>query len=130
MLPGNNGIRKFESMKITIYHKPDCSKSCGALDIIKNRTEKIEIIDYITNPPTKAQLTELLTKLGMKPEDLVRKKEDLFKENFEGKQFNDDEWMDILINNPVLIERPVIVKGDKAIIARPPEIAEKFLSED
>lgn len=115
-------------MSVTIYHKPECSKSCEALSILKGTKEKVEIINYIEHPPSKKLLRDLLKKLGMKAEQLVRKKEPLFREKFEGRKFTQAEWIDILVKNPILIERPIIVKGDKAIIARPPELAEQFLN--
>ncbi|MBC7865870.1 MAG: arsenate reductase (glutaredoxin) [Bacteroidia bacterium] len=108
-------------MEITIYHKPSCSKSCEVLQLIKGKKIKPTIINYIENPPTKKELKELLKKLGMKAEELVRKKEHIYKDNFEGKKFTEAQWIEILIKNPVLIERPIVVKGDKAIIVRPNE---------
>lgn len=115
---------------VTIYHKPTCSKSCEVFDVLKKKQVAYKVVEYLETPPSKEELKELLRKLGMRAEELVRKKEPLYKENYEGKEISEEAWLDILINHPILIERPILVKGDKAIIARPTELAEKFLAEE
>lgn len=114
---------------ITIYHKPSCSKSTEALRLLEKKNAELEIIEYLENPPTRKELAELLKKLGLKAEELVRKKEKLFQEKFEGKNFSEMEWIELMVKNPVLIERPIIVKGEKAIIGRPAERVEEFLNQ-
>lgn len=104
-----------------IYHNPKCSKSREALDLIKKEGVEPEIIDYLKTPPTEAKLRELLFMLGMKPEEIVRKKENIYKENYKDKSFTDDEWIEILCENPVLIERPIVVENGKAVIGRSAE---------
>lgn len=106
---------------IKIYHNNRCSKSRCTLDIINDKESEVEIIDYQLNPPTKDELKEILTMLGVRPIDIVRKGEAIFKENFKGKDLTDDQWMDAMIQHPKLIERPIVVNGDKAVIGRPPE---------
>ena len=108
-------------MKTTIYHNPRCSKSREALNLLIEHKEDIEIINYLKEDLSEKELTDVINKLGIKPELLVRKSELLFKEKFAGKNFTDKQWIDILIKNPSLIERPIIVKGKKAIIGRPPQ---------
>ncbi len=113
---------------ITIYHNNRCSKSRDSLCILQENTSNINIIDYQKNPPSATELKALLAKLKMKPEELARKGEKLYKEQFAGKSFSDDEWLKILSENPILIERPIIVNGDKAVIGRPPEKVKQLLA--
>lgn len=81
----------------------------------------MKIIEYLKTPPTPEELKVLLGMLGIKASELVRKKEPLFKEQFEGKKITETQWLKILSKNPILIERPILVKGGKAIIGRPTE---------
>lgn len=104
-----------------IYHNPRCSKSRQTLELIQQAGQQIEIIDYLNQPPSEKELTTIIKLLGINAEDLVRKNEDLYKEKFKGKKITQQEWVKILIEHPKLIERPIIIKGDKAIIGRPPE---------
>lgn len=105
-----------------IYHNPRCSKSRQTLELLQQNTkEKIEIVEYLNNVPTVKELTEITTLLKIKPEELVRKGEDVYKEKFKGKTMKDSEWIKAMIENPKLIERPIVVANNKAIIGRPPE---------
>lgn len=113
--------------KIEIYHNTRCSKSRCALDILNTKGVDVVIHDYLKTPPTKKQLKDLLAKLGIKASELVRKKEPIFLEKFKDKKFTETEWITILSENPILIERPIVVDGYGAIIARPPELLEEFL---
>lgn len=106
---------------ITIYHNTRCGKSRCALDILQKKKAEINVIEYLKVPPTEKELKEILKKLGMKAEDILRKKEDLFIKKFSGKKYSENEWIAILVKNPILIERPIVVKGNKAVIGRPPE---------
>ncbi len=112
---------------IKIYHNVRCSKSRDVCTILKKKKVKAEVIEYLKTPPSPEEIKELLKMLGMKAEELVRKKEPLFIEKFAGKKFTNAQWIKILSKNPILIERPIIVKGDKAIIGRPPEKVLEFL---
>jgi arsenate reductase len=107
---------------IIIYYKAKCSKCETALDLLEQNNCEIEMREVSKKSLSKKELKELLAKLGCKPIDLVRKKENLYKEKFEGKNFTDSEWLQILTEHPELIERPIIVDGYKAIIGRPPEL--------
>jgi arsenate reductase (glutaredoxin) len=109
---------------LVIYHNPRCSKSRAACDLLVEKGFKAEVIDYLKTPPDKETLGKLLQKLGMKAEALVRKGEETFKIHYAGKVLNDDDWLNALVTYPILIERPIIVQGDKAVIGRP---AEKIL---
>ena len=106
---------------ITIYHNPRCSKSRSALALLQEKGVHPHIIEYLKDPPTKEILRAILRKLGMKPEQLVRKNEDAYKERYAGKALSDEQWLDALAKNPILIERPIVVKGNKAVIGRPAE---------
>jgi arsenate reductase (glutaredoxin) len=105
----------------TIYHNPRCGKSRGALALLEQKGVQPHIIEYLKTPPTKEELRAILKKLGMKPEQLVRKGEDIYREKFAGRTLADEQWLDALVKNPILIERPIVVKGDRAVIGRPPE---------
>ena len=104
-----------------IYFNKECSKCQEAYELIKSHGGSVEIVDYLNHPPTLETLASIVKVLGITPFDLVRQKEPLFIENFGGKEFSDEEWLKILSENPVLIERPIIIDGNKAIIGRPPE---------
>lgn len=103
---------------ITIYHNPRCGKSRNALKTLQEVGVEPIIVEYLQNPPDKSELKSLLKKLGMKPHDLIRKKEKVYIENYKGKSLTDDEWLDVLAKNPILIERPIVIIGSKAWIAR------------
>ncbi len=105
-----------------IYYNPECSKCNLALGILKKNNCQVEIREYLKIPPSIEELKELIKLLGCKPFDVVRKGEPLFLEKFLGKIISDEEWYFILSNNPILIERPIVIDGDKAIIGRPPEL--------
>lgn len=103
---------------IQMLHNPRCTKSRQALEILTESGENPEIIEYLKNPLSIEELQDIITKLKIKPEDLVRKKEPLFIENYKGKTFTDKQWIKILSENPVLIERPILIKDNKAVIGR------------
>lgn len=105
---------------ITIYHNTRCSKSRSAVHILSERNIPFELRLYMEKPFTRKELADVLHKLSMKPVDLLRKTETIFKEL---KQSNptEDEWIDLMIAHPQIIERPIVVADEKAIVARPPE---------
>lgn len=105
---------------LRIYFKPNCSTCRTALSLIKeNSDEDYELIEYLVEIPSEKEIRDILKMLGMKAEDLVRKKEKLYQEKFEGKKISNAEWIKILHKNPILIERPILVKDGRAIIGRP-----------
>ncbi|GJM29122.1 MAG: arsenate reductase (glutaredoxin) [Cyclobacteriaceae bacterium] len=106
---------------LTVFHNPRCRKSREALSLLEDANHDIEIREYLKHPPTTAELTLLLKKLGLRPLDLIRTGEKLFRENYKGKDLADSDWIKIMVNNPILIERPIVIKGQKAVIGRPPE---------
>ena len=112
-----------------IYHNPRCTKSRQALAELQVCDPAVEVIDYQINPLSKTALQELLQLLALKPSQIVRKGEALYKAEFKDKNFTEEEWLDILVKYPRLIERPIIVKGDKAIIGRDAIALTKFLGQ-
>lgn len=104
---------------IQIYHNNRCSKSRQALQLLQDKAQEIEVIEYLKNPPTAEELRQLLQKLGMPLEKLLRKSETVFKELYKGKSLSDEEWIQAMVSHPVLIERPIVVKGNKAVVGRP-----------
>jgi arsenate reductase len=107
---------------LKVYFKPNCATCRTALSLLKNNTdEEMELIEYLVETPSAKEIKEILQMLGMKAEDLVRKKEHLYKEKYERKKISNDEWIKIMVKNPILIERPIVVKDGKALIGRPPE---------
>ncbi|MDB4060962.1 arsenate reductase (glutaredoxin) [Vicingaceae bacterium] len=109
-----------------IYHNPRCTKSRQTLALIEAAGIKPEIIKYLENIPSKEELLDLLMKLNLKPADILREGEVAYKEIIKGKSFGDEELIQIMIENPKLIERPIVVRGNKAVLGRPPENAEKL----
>jgi arsenate reductase (glutaredoxin) len=106
---------------ITIYHNPRCGKSRAALAILAESGIDPVVVEYLKNPPTKDEMRAILKKLGMKPEQIVRKGEDVYKEKFAKKSQDENQWLDALVKNPILIERPIVIRGNRAVIGRPPE---------
>jgi arsenate reductase len=107
--------------KVTLYYNPRCSKCREALCMLEEKGIKAELVEYLTTPPTEKELKEVLRKLGLKPMDIIRTKEPLFVEKYKGKKKTDAEWIKILSKNPILIERPIAIEGNKAIVGRPPQ---------
>ncbi len=113
---------------LKIYHNPRCSKSRQTLELINDADTEVEVIEYLKTPPTEDELHDLITKLNLPIEYLIRKNEEVYKTEFKGKEFTEDEWIKILVENPVLIERPIVVNQDgEAILGRPPENVIKLL---
>lgn len=106
---------------IYIYHNPRCSKSRQALSLIKEKGYEPVVIEYLKEIPTAKEFKTLLAKLNMKPEQLLRKGEKEYKEKLKNLNLSDEEWIHIMLENPVLIERPIVVKGNKGVVGRPIE---------
>ncbi|MCG3166068.1 MAG: putative protein YfgD [Bacteroidia bacterium] len=104
-----------------IYHNPRCTKSRETLALLEKKKVKPEVVEYLKTPPSATELKALLKKLGLSVQEIIRKKEPLFIEKFKDKKLSDEKWITVLVKNPVLIERPIVVKGNKAVIGRPPE---------
>ncbi len=106
---------------ITIYHNPRCSKSRQTLAILKEHKLSIKVKEYLKEIPTKEELEGLINKLGISPDELIRKGEKDWKQNFAEKKMSHADLIDAMLLYPKLIERPIVVKGEQAIIGRPPE---------
>ncbi|OYP36560.1 arsenate reductase (glutaredoxin) [Rhodopirellula sp. MGV] len=105
---------------IEVFHNPRCTKSREAVELLKSRGIEFEEIRYLDDPPSAKVLRQVIKKLGIKPEQLVRKKEKLYKElDLDAESFTDRDWIDVMVANPKLIERPIVIQGDKAAIGRP-----------
>lgn len=107
--------------EFTIYHNPRCTKSRQTLELLRAKGAEPRIIEYLKTPPTKAELEAILAKLGMEPEALVRKSENVYRTRYAGKALTRAQWLDALVRDPILIERPIVVSGAKAVLGRPPE---------
>lgn len=113
---------------IKIYHNNRCSKSRAGLKFLEELNLEIEIINYLSETPfTFDSLKNLISKTGLKTEELVRKHEDLYKKNYKGKVYTDDEWITILVENPKLLHRPIVEMGSKAVWAQPTEKVNEIL---
>lgn len=112
---------------IKIYHNPRCSKSREGISVLDEINQPYEIIKYLENTITKEELMDILKKLNYKPLELVRTKEAIWIENFKGKNLSDKEIIEAMIQNPKLIERPIVINGNKAIVARPKEKIKEIL---
>lgn len=109
-------------MSVKIFHNPRCSKSRETLKLIQDKGIQPEVIEYLKHPPTTAELQDILQKLGLKPRELMRTKEDEYKENgLDDPSLSDIELIAAMIRIPKLIERPIVLANDKAAVGRPPE---------
>jgi len=106
---------------VLVYHNPRCSKSRCALDFLKEKEVDFEVVEYIKQVPTIEELTAIVTLLGIEPFALVRTGEAVYKEQFKGKQLSDGQWIEAMVAFPQLIERPIVIKNGKGVIARPVE---------
>lgn len=106
---------------IQIFHNSRCSKSRECLAFLEETGKEYEVIKYLENVPSYEELKSIIEKLNIKPIELVRQKEKIWIENFKGKTLSDKQIIEAMIANPTLIERPIVINGDKAIIARPIE---------
>ncbi len=115
-------------MTVTIYHNPRCSKSRQTLALIEEKGITPKIVKYLETPPSAAELKRILKMLGLKARDIIRKGEEAYAElGLKDGEHTDDELLALMVKNPILIERPIVVSGDKAAIGRPPEAVLKIV---
>ena len=112
---------------IQIYHNQRCGKSRSCLLFLQESNKEFEIINYLNTPPTAAELTELLKKLKFSPIQLVRQKEKIWIENYKGKTLTNEQIIEAMVEHPILIERPIVVKDNQAIIGRDLDHVEPFI---
>lgn len=110
-----------------IYHNPRCQKSRQTLKILQEAKVDFEIRKYLDDPPTVEELRAVLEKLDIKPQALIRKNEEVYKNELKGQDLSDDEWIEVMVANPRLIERPIVIHGDHAVLGRPPENVRELL---
>lgn len=112
---------------IKIYHNPRCRKSREGLQILEDSSKDFEIIKYLDEIPTEKELSDIIKLLNINPIDLVRKNESIWKDNYKNKELTDNEIITAMVQNPKLIERPIVVNNNKAIVGRPPENIKKII---
>jgi len=112
---------------IQVYHNTRCSKSRECILFLEESGKPYEIIEYLKDVPTFEELKAVIKKLNITPIQLVRKKEPLWLERFEGKKLSGDRLIRVMVANPILIERPIVINGDRAVIARPLEKASEII---
>ena len=110
-----------QSKNMKIYHNPRCRKSRETLELLKSKGHDPEIVLYLDQIPTKKELKNLIEMLGITAQDLLRKSEAIYKEEFKGRELTESKWIDAMIRYPKLIERPIVVHKKKAALGRPPE---------
>ncbi|MDQ7011879.1 MAG: arsenate reductase (glutaredoxin) [Mariprofundaceae bacterium] len=108
-------------MSIVIYHNPRCSKSRQTLALLHERGIEPDIIEYLNTPPSEAELNRILTMLGREPGELTRKGEEEYKAHFRGRNLSRTEAIALMVRYPKVIERPIVINGEKAAVGRPPE---------
>ncbi|MDO8951346.1 MAG: arsenate reductase (glutaredoxin), partial [Draconibacterium sp.] len=120
-------IKQKHHIVMKIYHNPRCSKSRAGLQYLEEKGYDIEIKKYLVDGLTETELKEIIAKTGKKPHLFVRIQEKYYIDNYNGKEFSDDEWIKILVENPKLLRRPIVVNGNKAVLANPPENIEEIV---
>jgi arsenate reductase len=126
------GCRKWKRRRakvadFTIYHNPRCSKSRATLALLEENGVEPRIIEYLKTPPTAAELRDIVAKLGIEPEQLIRKGEDVYRSRYADRQLSGEQWIEAMVRDPILIERPIVVRGDRAVLGRPPENVHRLL---
>jgi len=112
---------------VRIYHNPRCSKSRQALQLLNDQQVDVQVIDYLKQAPGREQLATLCEQIGCRPQDLLRRGEELYKQQYQERELSDDETLDALVAYPSLLQRPIVVGPGGAVIARPPEKATDVL---
>ena len=113
--------------ELTIYHNPACSKSRETLALIKASGHEPRVVEYLKTPPSEAELAAIVRKLDIRPLELVRRNEQIFKDKYAGRNLGDKEWIKAMIEHPILMQRPIVVRDDAAVIGRPPEDVKPLL---
>jgi len=112
--------------KFIIYHNPRCTKSRNACQLFDTKGIPFEVREYLKDPPTAEEIKSLLQKLNLTAHQVIRTNEDIYKLNFKGKELTNDQWIQVIVQNPILLERPIVVRGNMAVIARPIENLDVF----
>lgn len=112
---------------IKIYHNPRCQKSREGLQLLESTGEQIQVVKYLEDTPSEAELTQIIKQLGITPIDLVRTKEEIWKKNYKDQKLDDQQIIKAMVQHPRLIERPIVIKDKKAVIGRPLENIKSIL---
>ena len=112
---------------VKIYHNPRCKKSRAGLQYLKDKNVEFEVVEYLKDPLSRDELKDILVKMNKKPADIIRTQEEIYRKNFRGREFTDDEWVAILLEHPRMIQRPLVVKAYKALLGDPAENIENIL---
>jgi arsenate reductase (glutaredoxin) len=120
-------VKKPSGDACVIYHNPRCGKSRATLALLQEHAVEPLIVDYLKTPPTVAELKSLLVKLKLRPDELLRKGEAVYLTKLAGKKMTDRQLLAAMIADPILIERPIVVLGDRAVLGRPPDNVLKLL---
>lgn len=107
---------------VQLIHNPRCRKSREALELLQGAGFQPEVRLYLEDPFNARELTTLISKLGISPAELVRREEEVYKQIYKGKELSDREWIDAMVAHPKLIQRPIVMVGDRAVVGRPPEL--------
>lgn len=113
-------------MSWIVYHNNRCSKSRNAVQYLTEKGIDFTTVEYMKSPLNEEELAQILSKLRMKAEDLVRKNEAIYKEEYKGREMSEDQWIEAMIKHPSLMERPIVIHGDRAVVARPLEEIDKL----
>ncbi|MBT8310220.1 MAG: arsenate reductase (glutaredoxin) [Flavobacteriaceae bacterium] len=112
---------------IKIYHNPRCRKSRQGLAIVENSGKEFEVIEYLKETPTREELKNIIDLLEINPLELVRKNEQVWKDNYKGKDLSDEAIVEALLTHPKLIERPIVINNNNAVIGRPPDVIKTII---
>jgi arsenate reductase (glutaredoxin) len=113
---------------IKIYHNPRCKKSREGLKFLQNMGVDHKVVEYMKESLSVSELKDILKKLGKKPYEIIRPQEDYYKKELKNKSFTDDEWLIILSENPVLLQRPIVAGKYRAVVAQPPELIRQVVN--
>jgi len=119
--PAFSILRAINSAMIRVLHNPRCATSRKGLEYLRTKTDDFEIINYMANGLSREIIKEILLKSDLKPAELIRTQEEYYRKFLKNKNFNDDEWIEILTQNPKLLKRPIVIGKYKAVIGIPPE---------
>ena len=112
---------------LKIFHNSRGKHSRAGFEYLKSKTQTFQVREYLKDPLTKDEVEEILLKSNLQPSELVRTQEDYYKKNLKGKNFNKHEWISIIVENPKLLQRPIVVGKLKAVVANPPELTDRLL---
>lgn len=128
-LLGNPGkiTKPDNNLKMKIYHNPRCAKSRAGLKYLEESGREFEIVKYLEEGISAKELGDIIALTGKKPFDFVRTQEQDYKDEFKGKVLSDSEWLKVLAENPKLLQRPIVVNGDKAVLGNPPGSIDSIL---